>query len=92
MSSELDRFFDLLQGQSEELKTQGKLLATIQQSQADTHERLFGSGQAPGAIPYLHGEVSKHGRQIIFWKGAIAVLTVLWTGAVALAAAIIKHR
>lgn len=85
----MDRFFDLLKEQSKELKTQGQLLAAIQQSQADAHERLLGEH---GAIPYLHGEVSKHGRQITFWKGAIAVLTFMWGAAVAAAAAIYSHH
>lgn len=71
------------------LKEQGEMLARIDENQKNTNERLFGSN---GAIPYLHGEVSKHGRQITFWKGCIAVLTFLWAGVVTVGAAIIKHR
>ena len=82
---ELDRFFDLLQVQSQTLAEQGKSLAAIQQSMADTHERLFGNDG-------LHTQVVRHGKQIAMWKGAIAVLTILWGGAVALAATIMRHR
>ena len=92
-SDEMDRFFSLLQEQNRTLTEQGNMLAAIQQSQADTHERLFGGNGTPGIISYLHTEVAEHGKQIRFWKGAIAVLTFLWTAAIAFASAVIgKHR
>jgi uncharacterized membrane protein len=92
MSTEMDRFFEQLQEQGRVLKTQGEVLATMAQSQKDTHERLFGNGSLQGSIPYLHAEVTKHSKQINFWRGAIAVLTVLWAGAVAYATAVVGHH
>lgn len=92
MANEMDRLFDQLQAQSRLLGEQGQMLATITQSQRDTHERLFGNGGTQGSIPYLHAEVSKHGRQITFWKGAFAVLTFLWTVAMAFATAVYSHH
>lgn len=84
-TNEMDRFFTLLQNQGDELKRQGNLLATIAQEQKDTKERLFGGTNPndPGAIPYLFTEVTKHGKQIVFWRGAFAVVGFLWTAAVA---------
>lgn len=92
MSNELDRFFDLMQEQGRVLSHQGELLATIQQDQKDTRARLFGENGQPGVIQYLHGEVKQHGRQIATWRGALGILAVMWTAAVAFAAAMLKHR
>lgn len=75
---EMDRFYDLLQEQSRTLTEQGKALAAIGQSIAGTHERLFGTGNTPGAIPHLYAEVEKHGKQINMWRGALAVMTLIW--------------
>ena len=90
--ADLERIYDIL-------RTQGETLARIDQSQQDTRERLFGGNGQPGAIHFLQTEivatndtVARHGKQIQFWKGAVAVLTLFWTAAVAVAAAVIKHR
>ena len=77
-SNEMDRFFFLLQEQGKTLKTQGEAIVKMSESLSNTHDRLFGEGQTPGVIPYLFSEVNKHGRQITFWKGGIAVLTFMW--------------
>jgi hypothetical protein len=91
--SELDRFFDLLQEQSRTLTHQGELLARIEQDQKDTRGRLFGENGQPGAIKYLHDQVSKHGSQIAVWRGAIGVLALLWTAATAFAVTLLnKHH
>lgn len=92
MATEMDRFYDLLQRQGEILKAHGELLATIEQSQVDTRERLFGSAGSPGVIQYLHAEVARHSKQITFWKGGIAVLTLLWGAAVAYGSVIIGKQ
>lgn len=52
-ADQLDRIFDLLAAQGAELSSQGKALAGIAQSQIDTKERLFGTGNTPGVITYL---------------------------------------
>jgi hypothetical protein len=92
MSDNFDRIYDIL------LK-QGDTLARIDQSQQDTRERLFGANGQPGTLHFLQTEIAatnivveKHGKTIAYWKGALALLTVLWTGAVAVGAAIMKHR
>ena len=87
MADQLDRLFDLMQEQGRALGEQGRTLAAIQQSQADTHERLF---SGTGVIPYLAAEVKSHGKQLTYAKGAAGVLTVLWAGAVSFASAVFK--
>jgi hypothetical protein len=84
--ADTDRIYDIL-------RTQGETLARIQQSQEDTRERLFGSAGAPGAIPHLQQMVARHETRINFWRGAIAILSVLWTAAMAYGAVVLgKHR
>lgn len=53
MADEMDRFFTLLQEQGRVLSKQGESLATIAQTQKDTHGRLFGENGQPGIIQYL---------------------------------------
>jgi hypothetical protein len=67
-------------------------VAHIKQSQEDTRTRLFGGDGAVGAIPYLHTEVSKHGRQLTFWRGAVAVLTFMWSAAIAWGSVILSRH
>lgn len=90
--TDYDRIYDLLQ-------RQGETLARIDQSQADTKERLFGSNGQPGAIQFLHGEigktneaVGKQGRQIQFWRGALSVITFVFTGLLSWVGIVIRHR
>src|ERR1700693_682581 len=100
MAGEMKRFYELLREQGRELSAQGKLLERITQSQSDQHERLFGSNGQPGAIQFIHNEVTEmdtvvatHTRQISFWRGGIAVLAFLWTAAVAVGSVVVaKHR
>lgn len=69
MASEMDRFYDVLSTQAATLEEQGKLLAAIGQAQLDTKERLFGTGNTPGLIPYManeHKELS--GKQELLGK------------------------
>ena len=91
--ADLDRIYEMLRQQGETLRIQGETLARIDESQKNTHDRLFqGSGNIPGAIPYLFAEVSKHGRQITFWRGALAVISVVFTTAMAWAGTVLaKH-
>ena len=91
-NNQLDRFFNLLQEQGKTLAKQGETLARMDQSMSDTHERLFGGGNTPGAIPYLYTQVEKHSRQITFWKGAIAVLTFFWGVGVTYASGVLIKR
>lgn len=91
-NTEMDRLFDLLQEQGRALSEQGKTLAKIEQSQEDTRARLFGSQNEPGAIPFLYKETARHSKQINFWKGAIAVLSFVWTAAVAYATTVLKRH
>lgn len=75
--SDFDRIYDIL-------RTQGETLARIDENQRNMHERLFvGSGDIPGAVPYLFATVSKHSTQITFWRGALAVISLLFTTALA---------
>ena len=99
MADEMDRFFNLLQEQSRTLTEQGKVLAAIEQSQCDTHERLFGANGQPGAIQYLKSEidltnvaVARHASQITFWRGGLAVLGILWAATVAFASVVIGRH
>lgn len=93
MANETDRIYDQLKSQNDMLHSQGVLLATLVQSQKDTHERLFGEGGTGGHITYLHGEVSKHSKQIVFWRGALSVLGVLWAAMVSLGCVLLnRHR
>ena len=77
-----DRVYDLLM-------KQGETLATIRQSQDDLKERLFGAGGNPGIIQHFGTEIAIHGKQLGYFKGAAAVITLAWTAAVAIFAAII---
>lgn len=82
-SDEISRVFDILQEQGRTLKDQGMLLAAIAQSQKDTNVRL----------EPLYDTVETHSRQIAFWRGSLAILTVLFTSAMAWAGIVIgKHR
>jgi hypothetical protein len=81
--SDNDRIYDLLMQQT-------STLAKISQSQDDLKERLFGAGGNPGIIQHYGKEIADHGRQLGYFKGAIAVITLAWTTAVAIIAAIIK--
>ena len=74
------------------LTDQGQLLATIKQDQVDTRARLFGENGQPGAIQYLHTQVSQHSKQISIWRGALGVLAVMWAAAVTVAAAMLKSH
>lgn len=82
---DIDRIYEIL-------RIQGETLARISQSQEDTRERLFGGAGQPGAIPYLHAEVSKHSKQLTFYRGVLAAVSFLLTTAVAWAGVVIsKH-
>jgi hypothetical protein len=84
--ADIDRIYDIL-------RTQGETLATIRQSQEDTREQLFGAAGRPGAIPHLQQVVAQHESRINFWRGAIAILSFMWTAAMAYGAVVLgKHR
>ena len=82
---DLNHIYDILENHTE-------TLARIDENQRIMNERLFGANGVPGAIPYLAEQTKKQGKQIEFWRGALAVLTFLWTGAIAIAAAMIKRH
>lgn len=89
----MDRFYELLRDQGNILRQQEKTLATISQAQLDTHERLFGANGQPGIIQVMHTDVSRHTRQISFWRGGLAVVTFLWAAAMAFGSVMLgKHR
>lgn len=91
--ADLDRIYELLQ-------SQGETLARIDERQQNTNERLFGSNGQPGALHFLQTEIASakstietHGAQISFWRGALAVITVIFTSALTWAGVVIgKHR
>lgn len=89
---QMARLFDMLDKQNIAMAEQGKCLARIQQSQDDTHERLFGGNGIVGHLPYLHTEVAAHGRQLTFYKGGLAILSFLWAAALAVAGAVFKRH
>lgn len=72
----------------------------IKTSQEDTRIRLFGGDGQTGAIHYLKSEidatnavVARHSRNFNVYRGAIAVLTFLWSAAVAFGAIVLgKHH
>jgi len=83
----------------EMLHKQGETLATIAQSQVDTKERLFGANGQPGALHFLQTEISEtqkivsdHTSKFTFYRGAVAVLTFLWSAGVALAAVVLNRH
>jgi len=83
--SDNERIYDILQ-------KQGEILARIDESQKNTHNRLFGGNGETGVIPHLYVQVNRHESQITFWRGALAVLSVLWTAALAWGGVIVsKH-
>lgn len=96
---DLDHIFNVLQDQNKTLAAQGALLASISRGQEDTRERLFGANGQPGALYFLSQEigktnvvVGKHTDQISFWRGALAIVTVLLTTAMAWAGVVLgKH-
>jgi hypothetical protein len=75
-----ERIFDLLQKQNDTLIGHGILLARIEAMQGSTKERL------DHVIPV----VAEHGKQLGYAKGAAAILAMLWTGAIAVVAALLK--
>lgn len=75
-----ERIFDLLQKQNETLIGHGILLARIEALQGSTKERL------DHVIPV----VAEHARTLGYAKGGAAILTLLWTGAIAIMTALIK--
>ncbi len=75
-----ERIFDLLQKQNETLTGHGILLARIEALQGSTKERL------DHVIPV----VAEHTKILGYAKGAAAILALLWTGAIAIIAALIK--
>ncbi len=75
-----ERIFDLLQKQNETLTGHGILLARIEALQGSTKERL------DHVIPM----VAEHTKILGYAKGAAAILALLWTGAIAIIAALIK--
>jgi hypothetical protein len=91
--ADLDRIYDILQ-------RQGETLARIDQSQQDTRERLFGANGQPGALHFLQTEISgtneivaKHGKQIQFWRGAMSIISLILTTALAWGGIVLgKHR
>lgn len=88
-SPDTERLFIAIQNQSQILHEQGVQLATIAQHQKDTAERLFGVGNTPG----LFSVVMSHNKQLGYMKGAAGILTLFWSGAIAILAAMIKgHR
>jgi len=97
---DLGHIYDMLKDQNEVMRKQAETLSAIAQSQNDTRERLFGGNGQPGALHYLNDEigktnavVAKHSSQIIFWRGALAVMSFLLTTAVAWAGIVLgKHR
>jgi hypothetical protein len=82
---DLDRIYTML-------KDQGELLAAIKTSQDYTHKRLFGGEGERGTIPHLYATVAEHGTTINRWKGALTVLSVIWTCVLAWGGVVIsKH-
>lgn len=81
--NDTDRLYSLLLEQT-------STLAKISQSQEDLRERLFGADGNPGIIQHYGLQLTDHGKQLGYMKGAVAVITLVWTSAVAIIAAVIK--
>ena len=75
-----ERIFDLLQKQNETLTGHGILLARIEALQGSTKERL------DHVIPV----VAEHTKILGYAKGAAAILTLVWSAAVAVITTLIK--
>ena len=96
---DLDRIYASLDRVNDTLTAQGQTLATIAQSQADLKERLFGANGQPGIVSFMQGEITEtqktvadHARKFNYYKGAAAILAVVWAGVVSLVAAVIGHH
>ncbi len=94
-----DRIYDSLERANATLAKQGETLATISQAQCDMKERLFGFNGQPGIVSFLQGEIAEtqktvadHSRKFNYYKGAAAILAVVWAGIVSLVAAVIGHH
>ena len=85
MTSDTDRIYDLLMKQT-------GTLAKIEQSQEDLKERLFGASGNPGIIQHFSLQLADHSKTLGYAKGAAAILTLLWSGAIAVIAALIKSN
>ena len=85
MTSDTDRIYDLLMLQT-------GTLAKIEQSQEDLKERLFGASGNPGIIQHFGLQLADHSKTLGYVKGAAAILTLLWSGAIAVLAALIKSN
>ena len=85
MTSDTDRLYSLLLEQT-------STLAKISQSQEDLRERLFGADGNPGIIQHFSLQLADHSKTLGYAKGAAAILTLLWSGAIAVIAALIKSN
>lgn len=83
-TADTDRLYDLLMKQN-------TMLAKIEQGQDDLKARLFGESGNPGIIQIFGTELKDHGRMLGYAKGAAAILTLLWSGAIAIIAALLKN-
>lgn len=82
MSDNIERIYDILM-------EQGKTLARISESQENTRAALH---FFQAEVDKTNTIVAKHTDQINFWRGSLAVITVMFTSAMAWAGVVIsKH-
>lgn len=93
MINDNDRIFQTLQEQNRTMHEQGLQLATLIQETKSTNERLFGTGNTPGLFNVVmdhNKELGRINKQLGYAKGAAGILTLLWSGAIAIIASLIK--
>jgi len=92
--ADLDHIYDMLKDQNEVMRKQAETLSAIAQSQSDSRERLsLALGYFKDELSKTNLVVERHTNQITFWRGALAVIGVLWTAALAWGGVVIsKHR
>lgn len=73
MSDNIDRIYDILM-------EQGKTLARISESQENTRAALH---FFQAEIDKTNAVVAKHTDQISFWRGSLAIISILFTAALA---------
>ena len=83
--NDTDRLYSLLMEQT-------STLASIKQSQEDLRDRLFGTAGGTGIIQHYGLQLADHSKTLGYAKGAAAILTLLWSGAIAVIAALIKSN
>jgi predicted DNA-binding ArsR family transcriptional regulator len=84
----IDRIYHMLEAQNKIMAEHGEGLARIEQKQDSMNDILNGVNSQPGLIHV----VARHSKQLNIWRGAVTVLTFLWTGMAAWAGVALKRH